>query len=102
MGRVMLAARVDVVGGVWHSNGGSWIPASGTAGSQRHVGVIAELLVRMGITPGELRDPQVDVVAVVKLDIPGETVNALGPIKFVAANRGVERISASCQVIPST
>ena len=92
---VMGAIGVYVVIGVADVNGRTRKSALAATGGQRHVCIVRGFLVAARIVPGILGDPQIDVLAVVKLDIPWAPVSALGPIKFVLIHRGVKGIRAT-------
>ena len=95
VGSGMGAIGVYVVIGVAYVNGGARKSSLTTTGGQWHVGVVRGFLVAAGIVPGILGDPQIDVLAVVKLDVPRAPVSALSPIKFVLIHRGVKGIRAT-------
>ena len=92
VGCVMGAIGMDVVIGVADVNRGTRKSALAATGGQRHVCIVRGFLVAAGIVPGILGDPQIDVLAVVKLDVPWAPVSALGPIKLILIHRGVKGI----------
>ena len=94
----MGAIGVYVVIGVADVNGRTRKSTLAATGSQRHVCVVRGFLVAAGIVPGIFGDPQIDVLAVVELDVPRAPVSALGPIKFVLINRGVKGIRATSEM----
>ena len=95
---VMSAIGVYVVIGVADINRGTRKSALAATGGQRHVCIVRGFLVAARIVPGILGDPQIDVLAVVKLDVPWAPVSALGPIKFVLIDRGVKGIRATSEM----
>ncbi len=89
---VMGAIGMYVVIGVADVNRGTRKSALAATGGQRHVCVVRGFLVAARIAPNVLSDPQIDVLAVVKLDVPRAPVSTLGPVKFVLVHSGVQRI----------
>ena len=91
----MCAIGVDIVIGVADLNGGTGKSTLGTPGGQRHIGIVRGFFVAARIVPRVLSDPKIDVVAIVKLNVPRAPVSTLGPVELVRIQCGVKRISAA-------
>ena len=98
VGGVMSAIGVDIVIGVADLNRGAGESTLRTPGSQRHIIIVRRFFVRVRIVPRVLGDPKVDVVAIVKLDVPRTSVSTLGPVKLVCIQRGVKWIRAATEM----
>ena len=94
----MGAISMYVVIGVADVNSGTRKPGLGTPGSQRHICVVGGFFVGARIVPCVLGDPKVNVIAVVKLDVPRTAVSTFGPVKLVFVHRGVKGVSAATQM----
>ena len=70
----MSAIGVDIVVGVADRNRRAGESTLGTAGSQRHVGIVRGFFVAARIVPRVLSDPKIDVVAIVKLNVPRASI----------------------------
>jgi len=60
---------------------------------------LGELLEAAWIEPVILRNPQINVLAVEKLNVPRGTVRALSPVEFSAAQVGIKRVRIAGNVI---
>ena len=94
----MSAIGVYVVISVADINRGTGKSALAATGGQRHVCIVRGFLVAARIVPGILGDPQIDVLTVVKLDVPWAPVSAFGPIKLILVHRGVKGIRATSEM----
>lgn len=98
-----VAVGMDFVGGITDFDAGARIAASGPASNEGQIrfpqGWTVEGLEGARILPVQLGDPQIDVVLVEELNIPGESIGGLRPIELACVNDGIERIRRSRHVV---
>src|SRR5438132_5682570 len=77
-----VAIAVNVVRSVADLNRGAGKTSPGTARGQWHVVVVGRFLVAVGVIPSIFSDPEIDVIVVVELDVPGITGSTFSPVKL--------------------
>src|SRR5438552_9877 len=97
-----VAIGVNVVGSVADLNRGAGKTSLGTARGQWHVVVVGRLLVRVRIIPRVFSDPEINVIVVVELDVPGITGSTFSPVKLARLDRGVQRIRRTSEMFGRT
>ena len=80
---------MQVIIGVGHFDCGAWKTRSCAPRDQRQISVVGEFLITLGDGSGELRDPQINVLAVVELNVPRIAQPSLDPIKLTGKHIGV-------------
>src|SRR5215468_9364633 len=96
------ATGVDVVSSITHLDCGTREPAFCATWRKRHVCVVAEFLKSGGGVPGIFRDPQINELVVVELNIPGITLASFDPIKLTRPDRTENRVRTTGQMTCGT
>src|SRR5206468_12734262 len=77
-----VAIAVNVVRSVAGLNRGAGKTSPGTARGQWHVVVVGRFLVAVGVITRVFSDPEINIIVVVELDVPGITVSTFSPVKL--------------------
>src|SRR5207245_8498452 len=101
-----IAVRMDLVGRVADFDAGAGKSALGKARQQRQVelsqGWAVKDLERARIVPIQLRHPEINVLIVVQLNVPGKSLASFRPEKAVRKNTREKRVGGARHVMACT